>query len=82
LNAILRNLGAGPEDVAGITAVLDTIKPYSGRLKYGQKLRVLVSPAHGALRARLVRIVMLTDTKVEAIVALSDAGKYVSVPLQ
>ncbi len=76
---ILRDLGASPEDIRALTAVLGA-RGRDGGLREGQKLRILFAPDGGRLRA--VRVVVVGDSAIEAVVALSDTGKYVSVDVQ
>ena len=52
------------------------------RLKEGQKLRVLLAPAPGGQRLQPIRVIIASDTAIEAVVALSDLGKYVSVDVR
>jgi len=77
---ILRDLGASADEIKAITAVLGS-KGRDGALKEGQKLRVLLSPIPGGARMQPARVMLITDTSVDA-VALSDMGKYVSVDAQ
>ena len=79
ITTILRDLGAAPADIKAIAAVLGP-RGKDGGLKESQKLRVLISPTGG--RVQPVRVVVVGDTAVEAVVALSDMGKYVSVDVQ
>jgi murein DD-endopeptidase MepM/ murein hydrolase activator NlpD len=81
LGAILRDLGATPEEIKAIAAVLGT-RARDGNLKEGQKLRVLLSPVRGTQRLQPVRIMLVGDQTVEAVVALSDLGRYVNVDVQ
>jgi hypothetical protein len=81
LSAILRDLGATPEEIKAITAVLGP-RGRDGNLKEGQKIRVLLSPFRGTQRLQPVRVMLVGETGVEAVVALSDLGKYVSVGLE
>jgi murein DD-endopeptidase MepM/ murein hydrolase activator NlpD len=78
LSAILRDLGATPEEIKAITAVLGP-RGRDGNLKEGQKIRVLLSPFRGTQRLQPVRLTLVGETAIEAIVALSDLGKYVAV---
>ena len=76
--AALRDLGATDDDLKAITAA------FGGRgrdttPRDGYKLRVLLTPASGKRMLQVARVVIATDTTVEAIVAWSDKGKYVSV---
>src|SRR6185312_16668418 len=48
----------------------------------GQKLRVLLAPAAGGARVRAIRVIVADDAAVDAVVALSDTGKYVSVDVK
>jgi murein DD-endopeptidase MepM/ murein hydrolase activator NlpD len=82
LGAILRELGATPEEIRAIAAVLG-IRASDGNLKEGQKLRVLLSPVKGTQRLQPVRVMVAGDqNNVEAVVALSDMGRYVNVDVQ
>jgi murein DD-endopeptidase MepM/ murein hydrolase activator NlpD len=81
VSAILREMGASAEEVKAITAA------FGGRGKDssprdGYKLRVLLAPGSDARRLQPVRVVVATDTAVEAMVAWSDKGKYVSVDVR
>jgi murein DD-endopeptidase MepM/ murein hydrolase activator NlpD len=76
---ILRDLGAAPDDIRALTAVLGA-RGRDGGLREGQKLRILFAPDGG--RLRVVRVVVAGDSAVEAVVALSDTGKYVAVDVQ
>jgi murein DD-endopeptidase MepM/ murein hydrolase activator NlpD len=79
---ILRDLGVAPDDIKAIAGALGA-KGRDGGLKEGQKLRVLLSPASGAgQRMQPARLVLIGDTTIEAVIALSDMGKYVSVDVQ
>ena len=48
----------------------------------GYKLRVLLAPASDARRLQPVRVIVATDTSIEAMVAWSDLGKYVAVDVR
>ena len=81
VSAILREMGASAEEVRAITAA------FGGRGKDssprdGYKLRVLLAPGSDAVRLRPVRVVIATDTAVEAMVAWSEMGKYVAVDVR
>jgi murein DD-endopeptidase MepM/ murein hydrolase activator NlpD len=78
-STILRDLGASPEDIRGLTSVLGP-RGRDGGLREGQKLRVLFAPDGG--RLRVVRVIVIGDSAAEAVVALSDTGKYVAVDVQ
>src|SRR5262249_50158345 len=75
---ILRDQGASPEDIRNLTAVLGP-RGRDGGLREGQKLRIMFAPDAG--RLRVVRVIVAGDA-VEAVVALSDTGKYVAVDVQ
>jgi len=82
VSTILRDLGATPDEIKAIAGQLGA-KGRDGGLKEGQKLRILLSPASlVGQRLQPVRVIVIGDTTVEAIVALSDMGKYVSVDVQ
>src|SRR5258706_247987 len=76
LSAVLRDLGATAEEARAIAVVLGT---RVGDLKEGQNLRVLLSPVRGAERLQPVRVTVVDDGGITAVVALSDMGRYVSV---
>jgi murein DD-endopeptidase MepM/ murein hydrolase activator NlpD len=78
---ILRDAGATPDEIRAITGVLGP-KGRDGGLKEGTKLRILLAPVAGGQRLQPVRLIVIGDTAVEAVVALSDLGKYVSVDVQ
>ena len=48
-------------------------------LKEGQKLRILAASTPDGSRQRPIRVIVMGDSAIEAVVALSDMGKYVSV---
>jgi murein DD-endopeptidase MepM/ murein hydrolase activator NlpD len=81
LSGILRDLGATPEEIKAIGAVLG-LRARDGYLKESQKLRVLLSPVRGTERLQPVRIMLVDDQGIEAVAALSDMGRYVSVDVQ
>lgn len=80
--AMLRDLGASPEDVASVIRVLN--RGRDGGIREGQKLRVLMSPIAGTQPPRLqpIRVIIAGDTSIDAVVALADTGKYVSVDVR
>ena len=77
--SILRDQGASAEDIRSLAAVLGP-RGRDGGLREGQKLRIMFAPDGG--RLRVVRIIVVGDSAVEAVVALSDTGKYVAVDVQ
>ena len=80
VGSILRELGASPEEIKGIIALLGQ-RAREGGLKEGQKLRVLTAAA-GLGHMQPLRIIISGDSGVEAAVALSDTGKYVTVDIR
>jgi murein DD-endopeptidase MepM/ murein hydrolase activator NlpD len=78
VTAILHDLGATPEDAKQIASNLGA-RGRDGGLKEGEKLRILMAPAGPGQRLQPVRAIIASDTAVEAVVALSDLGKYVNV---
>lgn len=76
--SVLRDLGATPEEIKAIAATLGP-RGRDGGLKDGEKLRILMAPATLGARLQPFRVVVASETKVEAIAALSDLGKYVAV---
>jgi murein DD-endopeptidase MepM/ murein hydrolase activator NlpD len=78
VSANLRELGATPDDVKAITAAFGS-RGRDTTPRDGYKLRVLLAPAPGGKRLQPVRVIIATDTTIEAIVAWSDKGKYVAV---
>ena len=80
VGSILRELGATPDEIKGILAVLGA-RAREGGVKEGQKLRVLTAAA-GLGHMQPLRIIISGDGGVEAAVALSDNGKYVPVDIR
>jgi murein DD-endopeptidase MepM/ murein hydrolase activator NlpD len=79
---ILRDLGATADDIKAIAATLGA-KGRDGALKEGEKVRVLLSPVPGAgARMQPARVTLIGETAVEAVIALSEMGKYVPVDVQ
>jgi murein DD-endopeptidase MepM/ murein hydrolase activator NlpD len=80
VTSVLRDQGASPEEAKAIAATLGA-HGRDGGLKEGEKLRILMAPASPAPGARLepYRVIVASDTTVEAVAALSDLGKYVAV---
>lgn len=78
ISAILRDLGATPDEIKGIAATLGP-RGRDGAMKEGNKIRVLLSAVPGTNRQQPVRLIVANENAVEAVVALSDIGKYVSV---
>ena len=80
VGSILRELGATPDEIKGILAVLGA-RAREGGVKEGQKVRVLTAAA-GIGHMQPLRIIISGDSGVEAAVALSDNGKYVPVDIR
>jgi murein DD-endopeptidase MepM/ murein hydrolase activator NlpD len=78
VGSVLRELGATADEVDKIAAVLG---PRAGEhgLKEGEKLRVLLAPTMNGTRLQPIRVIVATDSAIEAVVALSDTGKFVAV---
>ena len=79
--SILRDLGATPEEIGAIAGALGP-RGRDGGVKEGQKLRVLLSPVPGGQRLQPIRVIIVNETGVDAVAALSDTGKYVSVDVK
>jgi murein DD-endopeptidase MepM/ murein hydrolase activator NlpD len=75
---ILRDQGAAADEIKAIVAQLGA-RGKDGGLKEGQKLRILMMPPGPGRRPQAVRVIVANETATEAVVALSDLGKYVSV---
>ncbi len=79
--SILRDLGATPDDIGAITMILGP-RGRDGGVKEGQKLRVLMAPTAGSPRLQPIRVIIASDNVIDAVVALADTGKYVSVDVK
>jgi len=80
LPSILHDLGASPDDVNAIVKVLN--RGRDGGIKEGQKLRILLSPVPGTKQVQPVRVIIAGDSAIDAVVAMSDMGKYVPVDVR
>ncbi len=80
LSSALRDLGCAAEDIKSLAGVLGP-RGRDGALKEGQKLRILLSAAPGE-RVRPIRVMVLGESAIEAVAALSDNGRYVPVDVQ
>jgi murein DD-endopeptidase MepM/ murein hydrolase activator NlpD len=78
---ILRDLGATAEETKAIAGALG-VRGRDGGLKEGQKLRILLTPIGAGQRVQPIRVIVASDTAIDAVVALSDTGKYVAVDVQ
>jgi murein DD-endopeptidase MepM/ murein hydrolase activator NlpD len=81
ISQILRELGATPEEAKAVANALGP-RGRDGALKEGQKLKILLSAMGPAQRLQPIRVVVMGDSAPEAVVALSDTGRYVSVDVQ
>jgi murein DD-endopeptidase MepM/ murein hydrolase activator NlpD len=76
--SILTDLGAAADDIKKIAVVLGAgANGYA--LQDGQKLRVLLAPTANGARLRPIRVIVASDASIDAVVALSDIGKFVAV---
>ncbi|WP_414710067.1 M23 family metallopeptidase [Pseudorhodoplanes sp.] len=78
ISSILQELGALPQEIRAIASALG----FRGRdngLKEGQRIRVLLNPVAGSGRLQPARVIIANDSVIEAVIALSDLGRYVSV---
>jgi len=77
IESVLQDFGATPEEIKAIVAA------FGGRsrdaLKDGQKLKILPARVSGGQRLQPIRVVLASDSVVDAVVALSDTGRYVPV---
>jgi murein DD-endopeptidase MepM/ murein hydrolase activator NlpD len=76
--SILTELGATADDIKQISAMLRA-GPAGYPLKDGQKVRTLLAPTANGTRLRPIRVIVASDASIDAVVALSDTGKYVAV---
>jgi murein DD-endopeptidase MepM/ murein hydrolase activator NlpD len=77
ISTVLKEIGAAPDEIQQIAAALGP-RGRSNGLKEGQKLRILVATTVTS-RQQPIRVIVMGDSTVDAVVALSDMGKYVSV---
>ncbi len=81
VGSILRDLGATADEIKAIVAMLGP-RGRDGGIKEGQKLRILMAPADASQRLQPIRVMLAGENGIEAVVALSDAGRYVAVDVQ
>jgi murein DD-endopeptidase MepM/ murein hydrolase activator NlpD len=81
VSTVLREIGATPEEIKAIATVLGARGRDNG-LREGHRLRVLTSALFGGQRQQPIRVIVANDNAVEAVVALSDSGKFVAVDVQ
>ncbi|MCL2714539.1 MAG: M23 family metallopeptidase [Alphaproteobacteria bacterium] len=75
--SILQPLGATIEDARAIASTLGA-PGRDGGLREGERLRIMLAPGPSG-RMQAWRVVVATDTAVEAIAAMTDLGRYVAV---
>ena len=79
IETILKEIGATPEEISAIASALGPRGRRNG-LKEGQRLRILAAaPAGEPNRLQPLRVIVMGDSAIEAVVALSDMQKYVAV---
>jgi murein DD-endopeptidase MepM/ murein hydrolase activator NlpD len=76
--SVLRDLGARPDDIKAVTAMLGARARDDG-VRENQKIRVLLAPTSDPKLMQPIRVVIANDTAIEAVVAWSDLGRYVQV---
>jgi murein DD-endopeptidase MepM/ murein hydrolase activator NlpD len=81
VSAVLKDTGATADEVKAITAAFGG-RGRDSSPRDGYKLRILLAPGRDIRRLQPVRVVIATDTSVEAVVAWSDKGKYVAVDVR
>ena len=81
VSSILRDLGATPDDIGALVKVLGP-RGRDGGIKEGQKIRVLMAAVPGTQRLQPIRVIVANDASIDAVVALADTGKYVSVDVK
>ncbi|MGA7004323.1 MAG: M23 family metallopeptidase, partial [Pseudolabrys sp.] len=79
--SILRDLGAAPADLSAIARVLGP-RSFDGGIKEGQKLRILMAPIPAEQRLQPISVIIAGESGIDAVVALADTGKYVSVDVK
>jgi murein DD-endopeptidase MepM/ murein hydrolase activator NlpD len=75
---ILGELGATPDDIKNIAATLGP-RGRDGGLKEGQRLRILLAATPNTQTLQPIRVIITGESTIEAVVALSDRGRYVPV---
>jgi murein DD-endopeptidase MepM/ murein hydrolase activator NlpD len=78
---VVQELGATPQEAKAIADLLAS-QNLGGDLPEGHKLRVLLSPTDSGRRLKPVRVIVVGESAIEAVVAFSDTGNYVSVDVQ
>ena len=81
ITSVLIDQGASPEEARAIATTLGP-RGREGGLREGQKLRILMEPSAPGKRLQPYRVIVVSDSTIEAVVALSDLGRYVPVDVQ
>jgi murein DD-endopeptidase MepM/ murein hydrolase activator NlpD len=81
ITSVLIDQGASPEEARAIAATLGP-RGREGGLREGLKLRILMEPSAPGKRLQPYRVIVVNDSTIEAVVALSDLGRYVPVDVQ
>ena len=79
---VLRGLGTDPGRNKGDRRPSLVPADATTALRENHKLRILLAPTDDPKRVQPIRVVVANDTSVEAVVALSDLGRYVSVDVR
>ncbi len=77
IETILKEIGATPDEISAIASALGPRGRKNG-LKEGQKLRILAAATETG-RMQPLRVMVMGDSTIDAVVALSDMGRYVAV---
>jgi len=78
ITSILKEVGAQPDDIKAIASALGARGRDRG-LKEGLRLRILLANVPGSERLQPARVIIANEAAIEAVIALSDLGRYVSV---
>jgi murein DD-endopeptidase MepM/ murein hydrolase activator NlpD len=78
VESVLRDLGARPDDIKAVTAMLGA-RARDGGVRENHKIRVLLAPTADPRFMQPIRVVIANDAAIEAVVAWSDLGRYVQV---
>ena len=79
--SVLRDLGAGPDDIKAITNVLGA-RGREGGVRENHTIKVLLAPTSDPKVMHPIRVGIANDSTVEALVAWSDLGRYVQVDIR
>ena len=80
VGSILRELGATTDEIRAINAAFGA-RAREGGLKEGQRLRVLTAAA-GLGHTQPLRVIIASESAIEAAVALSDKNQYVALDVR